>query len=153
MTAEFEFFDNFTTNAARDVARMVLGTRLGCGSTRVIYQHATDAELIVKIEDGARSFCNIAEWTVWEAVKDTAFARWFAPVVSISPAGIVLVMKRCDELRLSELPEHIPAFLTDIKAENWGLFEGRPVCLDYGYHLLLERGMTKAIRKANWGHA
>lgn len=150
MPASFDFYEAFPTTAGRDVAKLVLGNLLGYGTTRAIYQHALDPGLIVKIEDGAQSFCNIAEWSVWEAVKETALARWFAPAVAISQSGTVIVMKRCEPLRPDELPERIPAFFTDVKAENWGLFEGRPVCLDYGYHLMLERGMTKAMRKANW---
>jgi hypothetical protein len=44
----------------------------------------------------------------------------------------------------------MPAFFTDLKRENFGLLLGRLVCHDYGVNLLMENGMTKRMRKANW---
>lgn len=150
MSAYVDRDDHFKSVLARDVAGMVLGDYRGTGTYRCIFDHASDPELIVKVENGHQCFCNVREWDVWERVKETALAKWFAPVVAISSSGVVLVMKRCAEVPVQLLPEHVPAFFTDLKAENWGLYEGRPVCLDYGNHLLIEYGMTKRMRRARW---
>jgi hypothetical protein len=47
-------------------------------------------------------------------------------------------------------PTALPAFFTDFKRENFGFIDGRFVCHDYGTTLLMERGMTKAMRKVDW---
>jgi len=150
VSAYVDVDDYFKSTIAKDVAALLLGKFLGYGSSRSIFEHATDDSLIVKVEPEAKSFHNISEWQVWERVKRMKVSRWFAPVVDISPNGAVLVMKRCEPARLGELPARVPAFFTDLKAENWGLFEGRFVCLDYGNHLLFEHGMTKRMRKVDW---
>lgn len=150
MSAYVDFDEHFHTVLARDTASMILGPQRGHGTHRAIFDHATDPGLIVKVETGSGDFNNVREWDAWQAVKDTDFATWFAPVVEISPAGLLLVMKRCTPATIESLPDKVPAFFTDLKAENWGFYEGRPVCLDYGLHLLLENGLTKRMRKARW---
>lgn len=150
MSARVEFDDHFRTVLARDLAHMTLGDELGYGTSRAIFSHATRDDLIVKLETDSGSFSNVREADVWDAVKDTELAKWFAPVVEISPAGLVLLMKKCRVAIPEALPDKVPAFFTDLKAENWGIYEGRPVCLDYGLHLMLELGMTKRMRKARW---
>lgn len=142
--------EEFTSTIARDVMRMLLGDRIGVGQFRDVYAHATDPTLVVKLENGWRDFSNIREWDIWQAVKEMDLKKWFAPVESIAPCGSVLVMKRCQPARREELPERVPAFFTDFKPENWGLYDGRVVCMDYGNHLMLENGMTKRMRKARW---
>lgn len=148
--SHFDFDAHFKTGLARDVANMVLGDLHGYGTTRAIYTHATDPTLMVKVETDAGSYNNIMEWEAWKSVKDTEFAKWFAPCVQISGAGLVLTMKKCTVATARELPRKVPAFFTDLKAENWGWYEDRFVCLDYGLHLLHELGMTKRMRTANW---
>jgi len=93
----------------------------------------------------------VMEWQVWdrvawvEGIKD-----WFCPLVGISNCGTVLIQKKAIDLRKEELPERVPSFFTDLKTENWGMYNGKPVIRDYGTHLLMERGMTKAMKKAKW---
>ncbi len=151
MTATFDFSEHFSTTLAKDIAGMLLGRCDGVGTHRVIYEHATDPSLIIKIEGEAGSFRNIYEHQVWEHVKETKWAKWFAPVVSISPAGTTLIMRKCEVARLEDMPRQVPAFMTDLKFENWGWYtptkgERRLVCLDYGNHLMLEHGLTNRMR-------
>jgi len=130
---------------------MVIGDHIACGSTRCVYAHAMSPEdTVVKIEAGDALFCNVYEHQVWEHVEQTEFAKWFAPVRKISPCGTVLFMARCEPVHKTDLPTHVPAFFTDLKANNFGWYEGRVVCIDYGYHRFIERGMTKKLRKAVW---
>lgn len=150
MTAYVDFDQHFKTGLARDLAGMILGDYDGHGTYRSIFHHASDPSLIVKVENGRQSFSNVHEWEIWKAVRDTKLAQWFAPCVDISPAGMVLIMRKCEPSNVRSLPDKVPAFFTDLKAENWGFYEGRPVCFDYGNHLMLERGMTTKMRKARW---
>lgn len=144
---------HFKTTVARDIRDMVIGECLGYGSTRAIYVHAMDNNAIVKVENAAQSFCNVYEHEVWEHVKYTDFAKWFAPVRYISSCGTVLVMERTQPIPEDLLPKEIPAFFTDIKAENFGRLNGRFVCHDYAYHRFIERGMTRKMRKVkDWSN-
>lgn len=151
MSAFITYHDHFPTILARDLSGMILGESEGAGTFRHIFSHATDKSLIVKVENGFQSFHNIKEWEVWRAVKYTKWAKWFVPCVQISGAGSVLIMKRAKRIPRSKLPERVPSFFTDLKAENWGWYKGHPVCVDYGLHLLHEYGMTTRMKKVKWG--
>lgn len=114
------------------LAAMITGDFLGEGAFRKVYAHAQDPALVVKIEEGEGHFQNVIEWSVWQQAP-ADLRRWLAPCVAISPMGTVLMQRRCEPLRASELPPRVPSILTDLKISNWGLLDGRPVCLDYGF--------------------
>lgn len=149
--SRFDPKKHFTTIVGIDIAGMLLGEKIGSGQFRDVYAHATNPDYVVKVENGARSFHNVAEYDLWKAVEDKPIAKWFAPVSHISPAGSVLVMRRVEHLPKQFLPKQVPDFFTDLKVDNWGLFEGRPVCCDYGLTLLLDR-MTSSgrMKRATW---
>lgn len=106
---------------------------------------------VVKIEVSAGDyFQNVLEFNVWQAVRYTKLARWFAPCVAISPCGKVLIQKETKEVSLDRYPKKIPGFFTDEKWDNWGLYKGRVVCHDYGVNLMLEEGMDAKLNKAKW---
>jgi len=141
----------FTTPLARDFATLFLGRKLGSGAARVVFEHAFDAALVIKIEHGDRSFQNVHEWQLWEVVKRTPkHAEWFAPCRAISPCGRVLVMERTNPALL--LPEQMPMYLCDFKPDNFGLLStsGRFVCHDYGLSMALQRGLTTRMARAKW---
>ncbi len=148
-----EISEIFQPNAvALDLFQLLTdcGDLLGSGVARHVYPYGLDARMVIKFEQ-EHNFQNTTEWQVWNHVKHTDFARWFAPVEFISPCGRILIQRRTQAFETDKkLPERIPAFFTDTKIENWGLLKGKPVCHDYGYHLLLEQGMTKRMKKAEW---
>jgi hypothetical protein len=123
---------------------------IGGGSARQVYTSPIRPDCVVKVESGAKSFQNVAEWQVWQEVKDTPMAKWFAPCVEISPSGSVLLMKRTEPAPASMYPRRVPAFFTDLKRENWGMYEGRMVCCDYGVSNLVSCGMTAGTIAAKW---
>lgn len=104
---------------------------------------------VIKIEHAAGRFQNVAEWQVWEHIKQVKeLNQWFAPCLHISPCGNVLTQQYARDLEGDwEIPAKIPAFFTDLKMANFGIMYGRFVCRDYGHHLLLEMGMTKRMVK------
>lgn len=129
---------------------IVIGTMLGRGISRETYSVRQNDDLVLKFEVVERYYQNTLEWEIWERVSYTKHAKWFAPCVDISACGRILLMKRTLPAEPSSLPKQVPAFFTDTKAENWGMYKGRPVCHDYGVNLLMEKGMTGRMRKPSW---
>lgn len=142
--------EHFRTTVARDFAYLFIGARLGGGAFREVFVNLANTAQVIKVEECAESFSNVAEWQVWEAVKDTEHARWFAPCVAMSACGTVMIQARTKPVEKEDLPAEVPAFFTDLKPMNWGRLGDRIVCHDYGFHRMLERGMTKRMRKADW---
>ena len=134
----------------RDAFWLLCGKRIGGGMSRDVYECDIDPTWVVKVESLAGHFQNVWEWRVWERVRGTDFERYFAPCVHISPNGNVLIQRRTTLARPDEYPERLPVFLSDTKRSNYGLFDGRLVCHDYGTALMLEYGMTKRTRKVEW---
>lgn len=135
----------------RDIAHMLLGARLGRGIGRKVYVCRLDPRFVVKVEDRGEAFQNIVEWETWQAVREDREARWFAPCVSISPAGSVLIQRRTEPASHSEYPKRMPVFLGDYKRENFGMLDGKLVCHDYGLLTNLTNGVyNKTTRAADW---
>lgn len=107
--------------------------------------------MVVKVENDARSFHNIAEWTLWQYVKDRpSIRKWLAPVEWISPNGILLVMRRTELVKIADLPKKVPALLTDLHQYNWGRLDGRIVCHDYGTTTGFDLRAFSRLRTAQW---
>ena len=136
-----------TSFLERELKNLVLGKKLGEGAFRAVYVHRQNDNLVVKVEGGSGRFCNIIEWETWKQIQYAPLAKWFAPCVDISPCGSILLMKRVKPARLSEMPKQIPSVFTDLKVENWGMLEGKPVCCDYGS---LIYNFNARLKKAEW---
>ncbi|WP_323016382.1 hypothetical protein [Castellaniella sp.] len=136
--------------AQREALGLLQGTQISYGSARTVYACKLFSDCVIKVEDGAGSFQNVMEWETWQRVKDTKFAKWFAPCEFISPAGGILVMKRTMPIDEKRYPQSVPAFFTDLKYANYGMLDGQFVCHDYGVSLLMENGMSERMRKPEW---
>lgn len=124
-----------------DIADLLLGEHLASGSTREVYVHAIYPQHVVKIESRDRSFQNAIEWRIWNEVKNTKNARWFAPCIAISPGGTCLIQERTEPLD-GHLPPKIPWFFDDARDCNWGRMGRQFVCHDYSYMRI-----TDALKK------
>jgi hypothetical protein len=129
---------------------LLCGEELGRGIHRTVFECKLDPTLVVKVEhnEEERSFANAFEfrnWDTWGWSSD--IAEWLAPVVEISPCGLVLLQRRTIDLRPEELPTSLPEFLTDHKPQNYGLFEGRVVCRDYS---TLITNASRRRQKVEW---
>lgn len=145
--------DNFPTTLGKDLFEIACGKKLGSGCSRDTFECALNPKYVIKIENSTHSFQNIMEWEVWESVKyeDDGHAKpWFAPCEYISPCGIVLVQHKTTVPTREQFPAKLPAFFSDIQKPNFGMYEGRFVCHDYGYNDLMEVGKTKRLKKAEW---
>lgn len=136
----------------REGFNLLCGREIASGMTRTVFECNVDKRLVVKVEQAEvrTHFQNLVEWLAWSRVAGTEFERWFAPVVEISPDGRLLLMKRVEPAPAHVLPKRLPAFFTDFKLSNFGFYEGRVVCCDYGSHLLHEVGMTKRLKNVRW---
>lgn len=143
----------FNGGVAREFLDLFAGEELGSGAYRTVYAMPRNRNEVLKVETRARSFQNVTEWTLWDRVKDSPYRQWFCPCVAISHSGSILIQCRAVPFTSVEdpkLPKQIPAFFTDSKVENWGLYKGQPVCLDYGLTLITEVGLTKRTKKPEW---
>lgn len=109
---------------------------IGMGQYRNVYACGLNPRCVVKWEHSENQFCNPSEFMIWEELKDTPLRKWLAPVRAISPCGIWLLQDRCQIMEKADRPKRVPEFLSDLKAENWGMLRGHPVCFDYGNHKL-----------------
>lgn len=133
---------------AHDLFHMLAGPKLGGGMSRTVYDWNLIKNAVVKFEQ-PDYYQNVCEWQTWSRIKDTELAKWFAPCLDISPCGRVLIQAKTKPIQ-GRLPEKLPAFFTDIKWDNFGIYKGRVVCHDYGLHLMLENGMTNRMTKVVW---
>ncbi len=145
-----ELGERFSSGTQRELLDLVCGDRLGHGMTREVYRYRPCEDLVIKVELDTQHFQNVSEWQAWDAIRHTKLAKWFAPCHLLSECGRFLIMRYCQPIAAIKLPAEVPAFFTDLKPSNWGVYDNHPVALDYGKHLLLERGMTSRMRKADW---
>ncbi|UXO93717.1 cyclin-dependent kinase-like 5 [Pseudanabaena phage Pan1] len=140
----------FEETVERDFFRLICGEKLGEGAHRQVFECSLDPRLVVKFETEAGSFSNVIEWNVW---KDAEFLPddikgWLAPCHSISANGAVLLQYRTTPAR--KYPDRIPAWMTDTKRGNFGMFRGRFVAHDYASNLICNGGLTRRMKKADW---
>ena len=140
-------------NMHREAFNLVCDELIYQGMSRAVWSSEVLTDCVVKVEDRCGYFQNVVEWETWQRVKDTDFARWFAPCRWISPSGSILVMERTRPAGDAQYPEKMPVFLSDFKRRNFGMLGGQLVCHDYGTNLLFENGMTKRLRNACWTDA
>lgn len=117
-----------------DLFNMVCGEKLGKGLHRDVYACKIRPDLVVKVEtDEYRYFANVLEMKFWSDHEHyQKVANWLAPCEYLSPDGRILMMRRAEPIPPSyKMPDKLPAFLTDLKRENFGFVNGVLVCVDY----------------------
>ena len=117
--------------------------------SREVYSSQMLPDHVIKCEKGGGIFQNQFEWEVWNSVGYTDLGKkWLAPCEWISRCGSVLIMKKTTPV--AKYPDKMPAFLSDFKKGNYGMYEGRVVCHDYGTSQFLRTGLTKRMKKIDW---
>jgi hypothetical protein len=140
--------------AFQDFFNLACGKLLGEGVHRKVFECRLRADLVVKVEveEVFRFFANVHEMAFYNA-SPYAVQRWLAKPDLLSPDGRILLMERAmPATDLTEMPDELPAFLSDIKMENFGwVREGdtrRLVCVDYA--LVYHAKPSLRPRKVNW---
>jgi len=125
--AKFDIYNN--------CFNLLCGDKLGSGIHRDVYECLLRPELVVKVEYEVnyRYFANVMEMKFWDDHQHyKKVADWLAPCEYMSPDGRILLQRKCKPLDdWSQFPDSFPSFLTDIKLSNFGLLDGRVVCMDY----------------------
>lgn len=136
---------------SEDLLNLFCGDKLGEGCYRTVFAHQFDAKQVIK-KDNMRNFSNVNEFQMWQELEETPLAKWLAPCYGLSGYGVWLLQARTEPLQLAQLPAEVPAIFSDLKLSNWGMFEGRPVCHDYGNTMLyrLARKHGARLTKAEW---
>lgn len=123
--------------------KLAFGSCIGSGASRRVYAVSYDPTLVLKIEHTGQTFHNQTEWLIWQEIKSWPISDWFAPCVDIDGYGNVLIQKRTtpfdshDEFKAALTTTRggvIPSVFDDIHYANFGMFDGRVTCHDYGYH-------------------
>jgi len=133
-----------------DTFNLLCGKLLGEGIHRRVFECRIRPDLVVKVEnDEQRHFANVMESKFWgDHQYYDKVAQWLAPVEHLSPDGRVLLQRRVRPISDTDtLPEKLPAFLTDIKRDNFGWLDGKLVCMDYAWTV---PNPNTRLRKADW---
>lgn len=159
MQANLEDF-GLTARAVSELLGTVLGEKLGAGVSREVFTSPIDPSVVFKVEaysqvDKGWGFQNVEEYLTWKDLEGhEEYARWLAPCKAISSSGIILVQHRVSPIPKDfPLPDEMPDFLTDFKRANYGLLDGRLVCLDYGLNRFRQAGSRSKkvkMRKVLW---
>lgn len=125
----------------------MVGRFIGGGIARNVYEYLPDLDFVVKVEHRAYSFQNAMEWETWVEVRETKWAKWFAPCKTISMNGSVLIQRKTHPLPPALRPMKLPNFLTDLKRQNFGMIDDQVVAHDYGMTLLFSKAFGAARMK------
>jgi hypothetical protein len=118
----------------QDAFNLLCGSLIGEGIHRRVFECAIRRDLVVKVEDSDnRYFANVIEQKFWDDHQYTPqVSKWLAPCEYMSPDGRILLQTRCDPVPAGmRMPDKLPGFLSDLKRSNFGLLDGRIVCVDY----------------------
>lgn len=136
--------------AFADAFNLLCGERIGSGIHRDVFECNLRPEFVVKVEIAQtyRYFANVHEMKFWDDwCLHEPVAKWLAPCEFLSPDGRILLQRRIEPIRTSELPDKLPGFLTDIKPCNFGYHNGRIVCCDYA---MTNPNANKRMKKVDW---
>ena len=126
--------------------RPPLGEILGDGKFRTVFAHADDPSLVVKLEKAKGA--NAAEWDVWQAIKGTEYEPHFAPLHDFGEGWVT--QSRTEPVE-GDAPDQIPAICSaDAERRNFGVLDGRIVCIDMGCMSPDDVTQEARFRPANW---
>lgn len=117
-----------------DAFNLLCGRLLGEGIHRQVFLCKVDPSLVVKVESDTTYWTgsNAAEWANWnDFMFAPAYNKWMCPCLHISPNSRVMIQKRTTPIPAHLLPTEIPAWMMDVKWENFGMLNGQVVLHDY----------------------
>lgn len=144
-----EAMREFGPNTINEIVGLLVGDKIDYGRDRNVYACHAFPDYVVKVENrGTNYFSNVMEWMIWTEFRGTKWERWLAPCKFISAGGTVLIQARCAPLK--KRPRRVPGWMSDLKGENWGEWEGRPVCFDYANNELFEAAKLVGLKVPRW---
>lgn len=134
----------------QDAISFMCGDLIGSGIHRDVFVYNMDPRYVVKIQNDSSEFSNILEFEVWGYVKETEYAKFFAPCTWMSANGRILIQRRTKPLSEKlRPPEYIPNFFWDVKDSNFGYIGNQFVAHDYEFSVgaLIRKGLSKRVKK------
>ena len=141
------------TNARtfEDAFNLLCGEKIGAGIHRTVFECRIRPDLVVKVEndDEWRYFANVQEMKFWSDFQHApTWSKWLASCEYMSPDGRILLQRKATPIReVDDLPSQLPAFLTDIKRENFGWIDENLVCIDYA---MVITNPSLKLKKVEW---
>lgn len=133
----------------REFTGLMLEEQLGFGQNREVWK-LRGLPYVAKIANGDPSQ-NWREWSFWDDAKGTEMEKWLAPCLCFSSSGRILIQALTKPLINRLYPEKIPDLLTDLKVQNWGVYEDRVVCHDYGTNYVHANAIAAMeLKEAEW---
>ena len=141
-----------TPHKAEGLVDLILGDWIGQGCHRIVYQHDTNENWVVKIQHSDK-WSNIVEYEIWTLIMWTQYKKWFAECFYISRNGKALIQQKVEPItkdNMHLIPDKIPHFFADIKPSNFGFLNGQLVCHDYDYSLIkfVNSGLTSRMKSS-----
>ena len=105
------------------------------GSSREAFNVLGNNSVIIKKQRIPFPGCNMMEWFIWNAAKDSSLASLFGQCHAISDTGRFLIMERLDTIDPPDLPQlpHVPQWFTDRKPSAFGRAANGTIKIrDYG---------------------
>jgi hypothetical protein len=135
-----------------DTFNLLCGRFIGEGVHRKVFECKLRPDLVVKVEsvddNGLRNFMNVFEMNFWDRNEyNKKVSEWLAPCEYLSPDGCILLQKKTEPVSKNVLPDKLPAFLTDIKPTNFGMLNGKIVCIDYAMTIENPSVRMKSVKK------
>lgn len=136
-----------------DMLDILCGEKVGEGNTRIVFDCNLMPGYVVKIEKDITSHDNTMEYEMWYSVKhQPEKAKWLAEVKWLSNNGRILIQKKAKKItdrNKKNIPSEVPAFLSDMKFENYGFIGKQFVCFDYAFSgmLCMSESMGKKMKK------
>ena len=137
---------------AEGLIDLLLGEKIGQGCHRIVYEHETNKDWVVKIQN-SQEWSNIVEYEIWKTIMWTKYKKWFAECFYISRNGKAMIQQKVEPItKYNEhlIPDKIPYFFTDVKASNFGFIGEQLVCHDYDYSLIkfVNNGLTTRMKSS-----
>lgn len=122
-----------------DMIDMLCGDFIGEGNSRIVFDYPMKKGWVTKIVKDSNCHDNILEREMYNSVYyRPEVSKWLAPIGWMSANGRVMLQKKVTPItdkNKSLIPEHIPAFLSDIKYSNFGFIGKQLVSVDYAFSL------------------
>ncbi|NCD07693.1 MAG: hypothetical protein EOL97_16410, partial [Spirochaetia bacterium] len=119
----------------KELFNLLVNKKLGTGVYRTVYDLKYNKDKVIKVANdvyGEKE--NAREYILWDDISNyyPKLKKWFAPCYQYSATGKYLIQDKVIFPDKTKYPKQLPAFFTDTKYSNFGLLNGKWVCIDYG---------------------
>lgn len=139
-----------------DLLDLLCGNFVGEGNSRIVFDCPLKPGWVTKIVKNADCHDNILEHELWVSVCNAPeLAKWLAPAGWLSANGRVMLQRkvaRVTDSNKKKIPEKIPAFLTDVKFDNFGFIGNQFVSVDYAFSVSICANALKTKMKPFKSH-